>query len=357
LWLPWLNKPSIVPLPSIIIIIIINNNNKQDATSATTDMGDGIEEIFDDTEGTEDDWMSESAPARLSQDGITKERLQDKLPPTKPTTLPAVLVEEEEDGDEGDGDGDGEDPKEEKTESTTAAGEGEAAPEAGTKKGPMFLAERRAERMDRPKGTASPPLGLDRASTAPVNTSSFGSTSNNDRRISMPHPDVSARNLNGGKPKKRQSQAHPPDDRFALLSAQMVHNQEQTVAALNDLSQTMKNLIKTQLRRDKEAEDDGKDLLNVDRATVRLDGLEVYAVVSALTVATAIACFDLYGSGSNVDMTTIFIAKDITWENITPLVLNTIFLAVSGVGIIAGLHATLVFSLMTMYGRTAVGVR
>jgi hypothetical protein len=339
------------------------------SASATTAMEETIveEEVFDDTEET--DWLSESAPAHRNQDkGTKKERFRPATtPPTKTettatTTPPQAKVVEEEGGV-----GDGLDVKEEKKEweSTVALGHEELT---GTKKDP--LTERRAERVG-PLNGVSPSLNrplLDRSSTAPTipNMSRFDSTTAESRRISMPDPDVSgssSRHLNSNsnhKSTRQQSQSqHSSDDRIAVLSAQqkMIHNQEQTIQAINDLSQTMKNLFKAQLKRDKESEEESKDCLNVDRATVRLDGLEVYAVVSALTVATAIACFDLYGSGSHGDITTIFTTSDITWQNFVPLILNTIFLAVSGLGIIAGLHATLVFSLMTMYGRTAVGVR
>ena len=143
------------------------------------------------------------------------------------------------------------------------------------------------------------------------------------------------------------------DGTSADLMQEMVTHQASTVVALHELSQTVTNLVMAQMRKEQESEAADANAFNVDRATVRLDGLEVYAVVSALTLATAIACFDAYGSDS---ATTIFEVSHITRDNLVPLVMNTIFLIVSGVGIIAGLHATLVFSLMTMYGRTAVGV-
>lgn len=136
------------------------------------------------------------------------------------------------------------------------------------------------------------------------------------------------------------------------LLQQMVTHQAHTVVALHELTQTMTTIVTAQ--RHCPESSDTPALLNVDRATVRLDGLEVYAVVSALTLATSIACFDAYGSDFTTTLT--------SWHELTrtnhlpPLVMNTIFLVVSGVGISAGLHATLVFSLMTMYGRTAVGV-
>lgn len=146
----------------------------------------------------------------------------------------------------------------------------------------------------------------------------------------------------------------------------MVQKQEETIRVITDLSQTLTKLMAMQIQQQqKDSEEDdnvvSKDLLSVDRATVRLDGLEVYAVVSALTVATSIACFEVYGGGDNAGKDTtpfnhMLGTDQITRKNILGILLNTFFLAVSGGGIIAGLHATLVFSLMTMYGRTAVGV-
>jgi hypothetical protein len=85
-----------------------------------------------------------------------------------------------------------------------------------------------------------------------------------------------------------------------------------------------------------------------ERSTVRLDGIEVYAVVSALTVASSIACLDAYGD--------IYKKGDdeigITFSSM----LNHTFMLANAVGIVSGLHATLIFSLVTMYGRTAVGL-
>lgn len=92
-------------------------------------------------------------------------------------------------------------------------------------------------------------------------------------------------------------------------------------------------------------DDDDREL---DRSTIRLDGLEVYAVVSALTTATSITCFDAFTPRE--------------WEELwsqgeyIALIGDTAFLVSSIAGIVAGMHATLVFSLMTMYGRTALGM-
>lgn len=82
-----------------------------------------------------------------------------------------------------------------------------------------------------------------------------------------------------------------------------------------------------------------------ERCTVRLDGIEVYAVVSALTVASSIACLDTYGDmASGSDRKTLTVLFDMTF---------TLF---NIVGILTGLHSTLVFSMVTMYGRTAIGL-
>jgi hypothetical protein len=97
-----------------------------------------------------------------------------------------------------------------------------------------------------------------------------------------------------------------------------------------------------------ESRHDASDEPSLERTTARLDGLEVYAVVSALTSATAIACFDSFTCPG----------FSILWNEsrFTELVGDSIFLVASATGIVAGLHTTLVFSLFTMYGRTAVGM-
>ena len=82
---------------------------------------------------------------------------------------------------------------------------------------------------------------------------------------------------------------------------------------------------------------------SMERNTVRLDGIEVYAVVSALTVASSIACLDTYGASAKSDT---YMDK----------LLDICFTISNSIGILSGLHATLIFSLVTMYGRTAVGL-
>jgi len=99
---------------------------------------------------------------------------------------------------------------------------------------------------------------------------------------------------------------------------------------------------------DEDDDESSNGLQELDRACVRLDGIEVYAIVSALTCATSISCFD------NYDPTPINV---ILRERAVFTVLAELFYYVTGaVGMITGLHATLIFSLVTMYGRTAVGI-
>lgn len=101
---------------------------------------------------------------------------------------------------------------------------------------------------------------------------------------------------------------------------------------------------------------DGDDELQdgvLERMCVRMDGLEVYAVVSALTVATSLSVAEAYRHDS---------ANDGSWAQMhangqtVELICRAVFLASSAASALLGLHATLVFSLITMYGRTAVGM-
>jgi len=102
--------------------------------------------------------------------------------------------------------------------------------------------------------------------------------------------------------------------------------------------------------------DDAKDdesessngLQELDRACVRLDGIEVYAIVSALTCATSISCFDNY----NPTPLSVILKE----RAIFTVLAELFYYATGAVGMMTGLHATLIFSLVTMYGRTAVGI-
>jgi hypothetical protein len=89
-------------------------------------------------------------------------------------------------------------------------------------------------------------------------------------------------------------------------------------------------------------------LQELDRATVRLDGIEVYAIVSALTCATSISCFD------NFEPTSI----DIIMQEyaVFTFLADLCYFCSGALGMMTGLHATLIFSLVTMYGRTALGI-
>ena len=112
----------------------------------------------------------------------------------------------------------------------------------------------------------------------------------------------------------------------------------------------MKRIVESS---DEETEDDDytdstDGMQALDRACVRLDGIEVYAIVSALTCATAINCFD------NYNRTPLAV---IIRERAVFTLLAEMFYYLSGaLGMMTGLHATVIFSLVTMYGRTALGI-
>lgn len=91
------------------------------------------------------------------------------------------------------------------------------------------------------------------------------------------------------------------------------------------------------------------DELGFDRKQVRLDGLEVYAVVSALTTGTLVTVFDSYNPGS--DIVDMFVEG-----RYLELIMSMVFMTTGTIGIVCGLHCIVVFSLVTMYGRTALGM-
>jgi len=94
-----------------------------------------------------------------------------------------------------------------------------------------------------------------------------------------------------------------------------------------------------------------EEAITIDRAAIRLDGIEVYAMVSALTIATSVSLFDLH-RGEKLNW------LDDLFQNgeYVSLITGVCVLCASVSTILLGLHATLIFSLMTMYGRTAVGL-
>jgi len=95
-------------------------------------------------------------------------------------------------------------------------------------------------------------------------------------------------------------------------------------------------------------EDEESQGADLERVAIRLDGVEVYAVVSALTLATAVASFEM------IDTST----WDIHWaqRNVYKLLIIVFNLLCGSIGIGAGLHSVIVFSLSLMYGRTAIGL-
>ena len=98
-----------------------------------------------------------------------------------------------------------------------------------------------------------------------------------------------------------------------------------------------------------EALDEEEDVtdLDFDRKQVRLDGLEVYAVVSAITAGTLVDVYDEYNPGDIMDL--------LKEEKYLEVLMASIFMAVGIIGVVCGLHCIFVFSLVTMYGRTALG--
>lgn len=131
---------------------------------------------------------------------------------------------------------------------------------------------------------------------------------------------------------------------IASLNRTLLENQQLTIQTLQQISSRLERL-----EQNNNATTASSDHLSVERATVRLDGLEVYAVVSALTMATSIQCFDSHGGLRGWDA----LLDD---GNYLQMATDLLFLCCSALGLVAGMHATLVFSLMTMYGRTAVGI-
>ncbi|KAL3776399.1 hypothetical protein ACHAWO_003907 [Cyclotella atomus] len=90
------------------------------------------------------------------------------------------------------------------------------------------------------------------------------------------------------------------------------------------------------------------DDLELERKQVRLDGLEVYAVVSAVTAGTLVAVFDSYHPGDIIEL--------FTERRYLEVLMSIVFLSTGTIGIVCGLHCIFVFSLVTMYGRTALGM-
>lgn len=133
---------------------------------------------------------------------------------------------------------------------------------------------------------------------------------------------------------------------FKLNSAQ-----GEIVRTLSEFNDAILNIPSAMYKQKAEDNDDASidgDDLGLDRKQVRLDGLEVYAVVSAVTAGTMVAVFDSYHPGDITEL----LYQGRYLEVLTSL----IFLGTGTVGIVCGLHCIFVFSLITMYGRTALGM-
>jgi len=140
------------------------------------------------------------------------------------------------------------------------------------------------------------------------------------------------------------------DEDITLLRPSVPESENELSTGMAMLDRTLGSLEdRFQTLIDKTAENVGSDDdESLERKSVRMDGLEVYAVVGALTAATSLSTFDnfsgnweeIYGNGSYLE-----------------IALSYTYLIFAALGTISGLHTVLVFSLVTMYGRTALGVR
>lgn len=112
--------------------------------------------------------------------------------------------------------------------------------------------------------------------------------------------------------------------------------------------------LKTNTDANEKDEEEAPDQSQVlERKRDRLDGLEVYAVVSALSAGTMVAVFDSYqpSGATGGDVIDLF-----QHGKYLEFLMSAIFLFAGSVGIVCSLHCIFVFSLVTMYGRTAIGM-
>jgi len=125
-----------------------------------------------------------------------------------------------------------------------------------------------------------------------------------------------------------------------------IHKQQQQdvealVASMKDLVNKLNDIDTHSGSEEKDVEDK-----NFERHQVRLDGIEVYAVIAALNLASSIACLDTYGERSSPSSN----------QTLFEMIFDACFTISNALGILAGIHATLIFSMVTMYGRTAIGL-
>ena len=91
---------------------------------------------------------------------------------------------------------------------------------------------------------------------------------------------------------------------------------------------------------------------SLERAALRLDGLEIYAVVGALQAGTSVAMMqDLNGfeatpSAESASLTTVLATELIRFA----------FLICGVAATLGGIYATVIFALCSMYGKTALGM-
>ena len=127
--------------------------------------------------------------------------------------------------------------------------------------------------------------------------------------------------------------------------------QEETARTLSELNDAIRDIPSAIAEQKAENNDNASkddDDLGLDRKQVRLDGLEVYAVVSAVTAGTMVAVFDSYHPGDITEL--------LHQGRFLEVLTSVIFLGTGTVGIVCGLHCIFIFSLVTMYGRTALGM-
>ena len=91
---------------------------------------------------------------------------------------------------------------------------------------------------------------------------------------------------------------------------------------------------------------------SLERAALRLDGLEIYAVVGALQAGTSVAMMqdlgELTPSGDEgVSLMTVAFATEL---------IRFAFLICGTAATLGGIYATVIFALCSLYGKTALGM-
>eukprot|EP00547_Thalassionema_nitzschioides_P007476 CAMPEP_0194203720 /NCGR_PEP_ID=MMETSP0156-20130528/3413_1 /TAXON_ID=33649 /ORGANISM="Thalassionema nitzschioides, Strain L26-B" /LENGTH=239 /DNA_ID=CAMNT_0038929521 /DNA_START=278 /DNA_END=997 /DNA_ORIENTATION=- len=88
------------------------------------------------------------------------------------------------------------------------------------------------------------------------------------------------------------------------------------------------------------------------RNQIRMDGFQIYAVVSALNLSSSIACLTAYVAIEQADQDNPRGFYNITYGFIA----DFLFTFSNAIGIMTGIHSTLIFSMVSMYGRSALGL-